>query len=51
MKIPLIGIRLGLPAIVYLVIGAFVAQGHRYYAHVNALKPVIALATMRFCIW
>jgi hypothetical protein len=36
--------KIGLPGVVYLVIGAFVAQGHHYYAHVNALKPVISAA-------
>ncbi len=35
--------RIGLPGVVYIVIGAFVAQSHHYFAHVNGLKPVISL--------
>jgi hypothetical protein len=42
--IPLIGVRLGLPAIVYLVVGAFVAQGHNYFQHLGSLDQVITAA-------
>jgi hypothetical protein len=44
MKIPLTGVRLGLPAIVYLVIGAFVAQGHHYFKHVHGLDGGLSAA-------
>jgi hypothetical protein len=44
MKIPLLGVRLGLPAIVYLVVGAFVAQGHNYFHNVHGLDGVITAA-------
>jgi hypothetical protein len=44
MTIPLIGVRLGLPAIIYLVVGAFVAQGHHYFAHVGGFDQVITAA-------
>lgn len=42
--IPLIGVRLGIPAIVYLVIGAFVAQGHNYFRNTSDLDRVITAA-------
>ena len=44
MRIPLIGVRLGVPAIVYLVIGAFVAQGHNYFQHTGTLDGVLTAA-------
>jgi hypothetical protein len=49
-RIPLIGVRLGLPAIVYLVVGAFVAQGHNYFKHLNGLDQVIT-AVLAVVLW
>ncbi len=42
--------RIGLPGIVYLVIGAFVAQAHHYFAHADALKQVLA-AALAVVLW
>jgi hypothetical protein len=42
--------RIGLPGIVYLVIGAFVAQAHHYFAHADALKQVIS-AALAVVLW
>ncbi|MGD0197133.1 MAG: hypothetical protein ABSC56_04390 [Solirubrobacteraceae bacterium] len=50
MRIPLIGVRLGLPAIIYLVIGAFVAQGHNYFKHTGTLDGVLT-AAISIVLW
>lgn len=50
MKIPLIGVRLGLPAIVYLIIGAFVAQGHNYFKHADTFYHVLS-AALAIVLW
>ena len=50
MKIPLIGIRLGLPAIVYLIIGAFIAQGHNYFKHADSFDQVLS-AVLAIVLW
>jgi hypothetical protein len=42
--------RIGLPGIVYLVIGAFVAQAHHYFAHADALKQVLS-AALAVVLW
>lgn len=42
--------KIGLPGVVYLIVGAFVAQGHHYFAHVNALKPAIS-AVLGTVLW
>jgi hypothetical protein len=42
--------RIGLPGIIYLVIGAFVAQGHHYFAHVNAFHQVLS-AALAILLW
>jgi len=49
-KIPLIGVRLGLPAIVYLVVGAFVAQGHHYFQHAGNFNQVLS-AVLAVVLW
>lgn len=50
MKIPLIGVRLGLPAIVYLVVGAFIAQGHSYFKHTGTFDQVLS-AVLAIVLW
>ena len=35
---------------IYLVIGAFVAQAHHYFAHADALKQVLA-AALAVVLW
>lgn len=42
--------RIGLPGIVYLVIGAFIAQGHHYFAHVGGFHQVIS-AGLAVVLW
>jgi hypothetical protein len=42
--------RIGLPGIVYLVVGVIVASAHHYFAHVNALHQVIA-AVIAVVVW
>lgn len=42
--------RIGLPGVVYLVIGAFVAQGHHYFANVDALNPALS-ALLAILLW
>lgn len=42
--------RIGLPGIVYLVVGIIVASAHHYFAHVNALHQVIA-AVIAVVLW
>jgi hypothetical protein len=42
--------RIGLPGIVYLVIGAFIAQAHHYFAHVGGFHAVIA-AGLAILLW
>jgi hypothetical protein len=49
-KIPLIGIRLGLPVIAYLVVGAFVAQGHSYWKHTGTFDQVLS-AVLGTVLW
>lgn len=42
--------RISLGSIVWLVIGAIVASAHHYFAHVNALRPVIS-AALAVVLW
>jgi hypothetical protein len=42
--------RIGLPGIIYLVIGVIVASGRHYFAHVNAFHQVIA-AVLAVVLW
>jgi hypothetical protein len=42
--------RIGLPGIVYLVVGVIVASAHHYFAHANALHQVIA-AVIAVVLW
>jgi hypothetical protein len=43
-------VRISLGSIVWLVIGAIVASAHHYFAHVNALRPVIS-AALAVVLW
>jgi hypothetical protein len=42
--------RIGLPGLAYLVLGAFVAKAHHYFAAGSALKPVLA-AVLAVILW
>ena len=50
MKIPLIGVRIGIPALIYLVVGAFIAQGHGYFNGVHGLDRVLS-AALAIVLW
>jgi hypothetical protein len=43
-------IRVGWLGIVYLVVGAFVAATHHYYAHLNTVKT-IGSAILAILLW
>jgi hypothetical protein len=36
--------------VVYIVIGVIVAAGHHYFAHLNALKPIVS-AVLAVLLW
>jgi hypothetical protein len=42
--------RIGLPGILYLVIGALVARAHHYFAHTGAFHQVVA-AVLAVALW
>jgi hypothetical protein len=42
--------RIGLPGILYLVIGALVARAHHYFAHTGAFHGVVA-AGLAVVLW
>ncbi len=42
--------KIGLPGIVYLVIGWFVAHAHHYFAHVGAFHRIVA-AAIAIALW
>jgi hypothetical protein len=43
-------VRLSLGSIIYLVVGVFVAAAHHYFAHVDALRPVVS-AALAVLLW
>ena len=42
--------RIGLPGVVYLILGAFVAKAHHYFDYVGTLKPAIT-AVLAVVLW
>ena len=36
--------------VAYIVIGAIVASGHHFFAHLNAIKPIIS-AVLAVSLW
>lgn len=46
----MIRLRSGIGTIVYLVVGAVLAATHHYFAHVNALKPIVS-AVLAILLW
>jgi hypothetical protein len=36
--------------IAYIAIGAIVASGHHYFAHLNAIKPIVS-AVLAVSLW
>jgi hypothetical protein len=42
--------RMWLLVIVYIIIGFFVAGSHHYFAHLDALKPIVA-AVLAILLW
>ena len=42
--------RSGLPGVVYLILGAFVAKAHHYFDYVGTLKPAIT-AVLAVVLW
>jgi hypothetical protein len=43
-------VRIGLPGILYLVIGALVARSHHYFAHTAAFHGIVA-AALAVVLW
>jgi hypothetical protein len=42
--------RMWLLVIVYIIIGFFVAASHHYFAHLDALKPIVT-AVLAILLW
>jgi hypothetical protein len=42
--------RLGIGSIVYLIVGVVLAASHHYFAHADALKPIVS-AVLAIILW
>lgn len=42
--------RLGLGSIIWLIIGVILAASHHYFAHADALRPIIS-AILAIILW
>ncbi len=42
--------RLGIGGVVYLIVGVVLASTHHYFAHADALKPILS-AVLAIILW
>jgi len=42
--------RSGIGTIVYLIVGVVLASTHHYYAHLNAVRPIVS-AVLAIVLW
>jgi hypothetical protein len=42
--------RSGIGSIIYLIVGVVIAASHHYFAHANALKPIVS-AVLAIALW